>query len=348
MSSRATIAKTVLIVVAMAVGFYLLWRLRQVVGALAISAFLAIVLGPAVDWLQRLKLPRGIAILAVYVLILLGVAGAGLLVVPPIVDEGNAFVSTVPGYVNDLRDSQVIRDYDDRYQITDTLLRQAETLPSRLGDALGALQSVTVGVFSALLSLVTILVITLFLLLDGRRIVDFLLRQFGPEHEPLARKVAGEIYTAVGRYAVGAFSIALLGGLATFIVLSILGVPFAVPLAVLTAFLSLIPLVGATIAGAVIAFVTLFQDFPRDLIVWVVFLLVYQQLENHVLQPFVHKRTVALAPLLVIVAVLAGATLLGVLGALLAIPVAAALQILVRNYWAHSKAGSAHPEAAGA
>ena len=131
----------------------------------------------------------------------------------------------------------------------------------------------------------------------------------------------------------GAFALALVAGTITFVVLTALGVPFAVPLAVLMAFLDLIPLVGAPVAGTIIALITAFQDFPTTLIVWSIFFLTYQQLENNVLQPFVYKRTVSLAPLLVIIAVLIGATLLGVLGALLAIPVAAAVQILVKDFW---------------
>ena len=122
-------------------------------------------------------------------------------------------------------------------------------------------------------------------------------------------------------------------GVSTYIVLSILGVPFAVPLAVLMAFFGLIPLVGSTIGGVLVAVVTLFADFPGDLIIWVVFVVVYQQLETNVLQPFVYRRTVNLHPLAVITAILIGSSLLGVLGALVAIPIAAAVQIALKDVW---------------
>jgi predicted PurR-regulated permease PerM len=132
---------------------------------------------------------------------------------------------------------------------------------------------------------------------------------------------------------VGNLAISAIAGAGTWIVLSLLNVPFAVPLAVLMAFFDLIPLVGATIAGIVIGVVSATHNFPGDPIVWLIYLIVYQQIENNVLQPVIYRRTVQLHPLLVIVAVLIGASLLGVLGALVAIPVAGAVQIVARDWW---------------
>src|SRR6201999_193871 len=138
---------------------------------------------------------------------------------------------------------------------------------------------------------------------------------------------------AVGGYVAGALFIAVIAGIATYIMLTILGVPFRAPLAVIAGLFSLIPLVGATIAAVLIGLVTLFEDFPTDTIIWAIWAIVYQQFENHVIQPQVQKRTVHVHPFLTIVAVLFGATLLGVFGALVAIPVAASIQILLREYW---------------
>jgi predicted PurR-regulated permease PerM len=138
----------------------------------------------------------------------------------------------------------------------------------------------------------------------------------------------------VSGYVAGNLMISLVAGTTTYVTLAILGVPFAVPLAVLMAFLDLIPLVGATIGGVLVGLVTLFNNFPTSTIVWVVVFLVYQQVENNLLQPVVYRRTVDVHPLLVIVAILIGAGLLGVLGALVAIPIAAAVQIVAREEWA--------------
>jgi predicted PurR-regulated permease PerM len=157
---------------------------------------------------------------------------------------------------------------------------------------------------------------------------------------PRVREIANDVYRSVGGYVVGAVSIALIAGLATYVMLTILAVPFAVPLAVLAAFFSLIPLVGATIAGVIIAIVAaLGGNWPTDPIIWTVFFIVYQQIENNVIQPQIFRRTVALHPLLVISALLTGASLLGIVGALLAIPIAGAIQIVVKDWWRMRKAG---------
>jgi predicted PurR-regulated permease PerM len=145
------------------------------------------------------------------------------------------------------------------------------------------------------------------------------------------------VSSAVAGYVAGALTIAFIAGTLTFIVLSILGVPFAGPLAVLAGFASLIPLVGATIAAVLIGIVTLFNDFPTDTIVWTVWAIVYQQLENNLVQPQIQKRTVDVQPFVVLTAVLFGSALLGVIGALVAIPVAASIQITIREWWAWRK-----------
>ena len=200
--------------------------------------------------------------------------------------------------------------------------------------------------FSTIIQLVTVLTITFFLLLDGGRIVNFLLAQVRPSHQERVRYIAADIYSATGGYVAGALTLATAAGISTYILLSILDVPFAVPLAVLMAFFDLIPLVGSTIGGVLVALVTLFADFPQDTIVWVVFVVVYQQFENSVLQPLVYRRAVNLHPLAVITAILIGSTLLGVLGALVAIPIAAALQIMLKDIWANRPSAVVDPAGA--
>ena len=332
MSARA-VAKVVLVAALVVAGLFLLFQIRSVIGTVFIAVFIAVALGPAVDFFERHGWKRWLAILSAYLSLLLAVFVIGLLVVPPIVDETNQFVADVPSYIDDLRENETIRDYDEKYQITQKLEESARELPNRLDDALGALQSVTVGVFSTLVQLVTILVIAFFLLLDGKRIVDWIFRELGPARGPRYRRIAEDVYGSVGGYVVGNLLISLIAGTTTFLVLTVLGVPFAVPLAVLMAAFDLIPLVGATIAGLIIGVVAAVDNFPGDLIAWAIFLLLYQQVENNVIQPQVYKRTVQLHPLVVIVGVLIGASLAGVLGALVAIPVAGAGQIIARDWW---------------
>jgi predicted PurR-regulated permease PerM len=337
MSARA-VAKTVLVAAAVVALLYLLYRIRSVVALVFIAIFIAVALGRPVDFFERLGLKRWLAILTTYLAMLAAVVVVGLLVVPPIVNETNRFVTNVPNYVDDLQKNKTIRDYDRKYHVTEKLREGALKLPTKLGDAVGALQTVTVGVFSALVQLITVLVMTFFMLLDGRRAIDWVFRELGPARGPRYRRIADDVYRSVGGYVVGNLFISLLAGLGTWLVLTILGVPFAVPLAVLMAFLDLIPLVGATIAGILIGIVAAIHNFPGDLIVWAIYLIVYQQVENNVVQPFVYRKTVQLHPLVVIVAVLIGASLMGILGALVAIPVAGAIQIFARDWWQLRKA----------
>jgi predicted PurR-regulated permease PerM len=333
-STRA-VAKVILVAVVILGALYLLYQIRSIVKMLFISIFLAVALAPGVDFFQkRIRLPRSLSILLVYLSILGAIFGLGLLIVPPIVNGVNDLVDAVPGYVQDIRNNETLRKYDDKYHVTEKLNEEAKKLPTRLGDAAGALTSVTVGVFSTLFQLVTVLVLTFFFLKDGQRMIGWGLRQLEPGRAERVRAVLSDVNSAVAGYVLGNLLISLIAGGGTYIVLKILDVPFAVPLAVLMAFLDLIPLVGATIGGVVIGIVAAIADFPTALIVWAIYFIVYQQVENNVLQPVIYRRTVALHPLLVLVAVLIGGSQLGVLGALLAIPVAAGIQIVVKDLWA--------------
>jgi predicted PurR-regulated permease PerM len=331
--STRTIVRVFFTLVILVVLLYVLYLVRSVVGLVCIAIFLSVALGPAVDRIKRLKLPRAASILAVFLGMFFAIFLIGLIVVPPIVNEVEAFAGDVPSYIDDIRSNKTLREYDDKYKITKKLEEQAKNLPSKLGQAAGALQAVTVGVFSTVIQLVTVLTITFFLLLDGGRIVNFILAQVRSEHQDRLRQVAADIYSATGGYVAGALALATAAGIGTYIVLSILGVPFAVPLAVLMAFFDLIPLVGSTIGGVLVGVVTVFGDFPGDTIIWVIYVVAYQQVENSVFQPFVYRRAVNLHPLAVITAILVGSTLLGVLGALVAIPIAAAIQIALKDLW---------------
>jgi predicted PurR-regulated permease PerM len=331
--SNATVIRVLLLSAAVAAVLYALWSVRSVLVIGFVAVFLALALGPAVDWFVRHGIPRGLSILLVYLCIVLAIFGIGLLLVPPLVNGVDQLSKDIPGYVDHLRKDATFRRYDDKYHITKSINDQAAKLPSRLGSAASTLQSVTVGVFSAVVELVTVLTMTFFLLLDGHRIMAFLLRLRGPAPSERIERIAEDVYRSTAGYVAGNLIISVCAGVVTWITLTALGVPFAVPLAVLMAFLDLIPLVGATLGGVAIGLVTLTQNFPTATIVWIVVLLVYQQVENNVLQPLIYRRTVDVHPLVVIFSILIGSSLLGVLGALLAIPIAAAVQIVVRELW---------------
>jgi predicted PurR-regulated permease PerM len=342
------IARILLTVAALGALLFVLVQIRGTLLLLGIAVFLAVALGPAVDFFAtRARLPRAAAILVVYLLIVCVFAGVVALVVPPVVNGATGLSRDIPGYIDDLRNNTTIRNFDDKYDVTSKLQSEAQKLPAKLGDAAGALQSIATGVVNTAFKLLTILTMTFFLLLDGKRIASFLITRFGSHREQRLRGVAERIYKSTSGYVAGALTITSINGVLTFTVLTILGVPFAVPLAVLMSFFGLIPLVGATIGGVIILAVTLFTDFPSATIVYGLFLILYQQFENNVLQPFIFKRTVNVPPLAVIVAILAGSSLLGVVGALVAIPLAAAIQIVLREYFAERTISSTEGLAPG-
>jgi predicted PurR-regulated permease PerM len=336
--TNRTVVRVILTAIAIFAALYFLYLIRNVLGMLFIACFLAVALGPIVEWfVRRLHVGRSLAILITYLLLLGSVVGIGLLVVPPIVTGVDNFTHDVPGYVDDLRNSHTFRQYDNKYKITPKLEEQARKLPTHISDAVSGLRAVTVGIFGTVVQLVTILVMAFFLLKDGKRIRAFVFRELGPERGERMERISEDVYRAVGGYVAGNVLISVIAGVGAYIVMTILDIPFAVPLAVLVGLFDLIPLVGSTIAGVIVGIVAAVVGFPGKLIVWVIYLIVYQQVENNVIQPVVYKKTVAIHPLIVIVAVLIGGSLLGILGALLAIPIAATVQIVVKEYWQYRR-----------
>ena len=335
MLSVRDIVRIVLTVVCVVITLYLLWLLRKPIGWLLIATFLAVALSPPVNVLAR-RMTRGFAIALTYLGLLAVPILLIALIVPPLISEANDFADNVPKYADDVTEyvqkNDTLRNLNEDYDITTKLEEEAQKLPGRLGGAAGTLRDIGLGIVNSVFALLTILVMTAFLLGSGRGWVDQIISARPEEQRLRLRRSLDNISSAVSGYVAGALTIAFIAGTATFIVLTILGVPFAGPLAVLAGFMSLIPLIGATIAAFIIGVVTVFNDFPTDTIIWVIWAIGYQQIENNLIQPQIQKRTVNVHPLLTIVAVLFGATLLGVLGAIVAIPIAASIQILVREY----------------
>ena len=333
--SARQIVRIVLTVVCVVISLYLIYLLRKPISWILIAAFLAVALSPPVNVLAR-HMRRGFAITIVFLGLLAIPIALIALIVPPLIGEANDFADKVPGYSRDVtkyvKENKRLRELNKDYDITSKLEDEAGKLPDRLGGAAGTLRDVGFGIVNSLFALITILVLTAFLLGSGRTWVDALIRSRPPEQRERLRRSLDNMASAVAGYVAGALLIALIAGVATYIVLTILGVPFRGPLALIAGLFSLIPLVGATIAAVLIGLVTVFEDFPTITIIWTIWAIAYQQFENHLIQPQVQKRTVNVQPFITIVAVLFGATLLGVLGALVAIPIAASIQILLREY----------------
>jgi predicted PurR-regulated permease PerM len=328
--------RVVLIVVLSALAVYLLYRLRQPLGWLVIALFLAVAMSGPVNRLQKF-MPRGAAIALSYLGLFLIPVGLGAILVPSIVGAVNDLADNVPGYVNDIQDyvegNERLRELDEDYQITQKLEEEAKKAPEKLGGAAGTLADVGSSLVSSVFAGVTILILSIFMVSRGRGWVEGFLALQPPDREARLRRAIDNSANAVGAYVAGMLAQATIAGVTTYIVLRILGVPFAGALAVIVFFFDLIPLVGATIAAIFVGLVTVFNDFPVDTIIWAVWAIVYQQVENTVIQPRIQARAVNVQPFVVLVAVLFGSTLFGIAGALLAIPAAAAIQIGIREYW---------------
>lgn len=329
------IARIVLVVISVVGAIGLLWLLRTPLLWLLLAALTALALSAPVSYLSR-YMKRGLAIAATYLVVLLIPIVLFSLVLPPLINQTVDFVNNIPQYADDttefIQNDKNLQGLQNDFQLGDKLQESARSLTGRLDDAAGILKDIGVGAANSIFALVTILILAAFMLGSGERWTAAMIARQPAARRPAIRRAARRIATSVSNYVGGVLAIAAVAGLTTFILLSILGVPFAGPLAILVAAVDLIPMIGATLGAIVVAVVTLFTDFPTATIVWVIWAILYQQLENNLVQPQVQQRAVDLHPFTVIVAVLFGSTLLGVLGALVAIPLTASLMIAYQEY----------------
>ena len=321
-----------------------LWVTRDVLIWVAIAVFLAMALNPPVEALQARGMRRGAAVAVVIISANLVIIAIGALFVPTIVREVNDFANALPGYVDDLTKGRGRLGFLERdYQIVEKVRASIEK--SGVSGVLGlstTAVSVTKSVLSAVVAVVTILFLTLFMLLEGPTWVERIYSLLPQESQPRWRKVGRDVYRTVSGYVTGNLAISFVAGITSTVVMLVLGVPFAVALGLLVAILDLIPLAGATIAAIIVSTVGFLHSITAG-IVLIVFFIIYQQFENQVLQPLVYGRTVQLSPLVVLVAVLMGAKLAGVIGALGAIPVAGAIQVVVIDWLSFRRQRSIQP-----
>jgi predicted PurR-regulated permease PerM len=330
------VVSVLLVILAAAAVLQVAWVTRDVLIWLLIALFLAMALNPAVDWLLDKGIPRrGAAVAIVYVGAVLAIIAISATFIPTLVREVNDFADAVPGYVDDLTAGRGRFGFLEReYQIVDRVRDAIEKsgVTGVLGLSTTAL-SVTKSIVNAIIALITIAFLTLFMLLEGPSWVERAYSLLPERSQPRWRQVGRDIYRTVGGYVTGNLAISVIAGTISTIVLLVLGVQYAVALGLVVALLDLIPLAGATIAAVVVSTVG-FLDSVTVGVILVIFFVLYQQFENHVLQPLVYGRTVQLSPLIVLVSVLLGAKLAGVVGALGAIPIAGTIQVLVLDWLA--------------
>src|SRR5215210_1755353 len=318
--------------------FFLLWQLRSFIGWFVIALFLAAVLNPVVNWLQRRHrlIKRPLAIVLTYVGLVVALLVMVVILLPVLIDQIQGLTTFVAAVAQAPEGpTEYLKGLAQQYGLGWVFERfgdQLRDIRSQLGKAasnfLLSTGDVIVGAAGFVAALVSVLTLTFFLILGSERYLNAGVQLFAEAHRPLVRRLLTQSARAVTGYVGGDLAISVICGVTTFVVLVILGMPYAAALALLVAVLDLIPLVGATLGGALLVIVGLFVA-PWKAVVLLVYIVVYQQAEGSLLQPIVYSRAVHLNGLVILIALLVGGQLLGIPGALLAIPVAEIIRILI-------------------
>jgi predicted PurR-regulated permease PerM len=356
--SRSIPLRTILAAVAVVAAAYLagklIYRLREVLLLILVAGFVAIILNPAVVALQRWKIPRrGWAVAVVTLWGLLFFIGLAVAFGYPLANGFAHLAHTLPSYVNQAeRGTGPIGHLVRKYHVATWVQHNVPKLLT-VGRGL-AKPALTLGkgAFSLLLSLATIFVLVLLLLLEGPKLRSGMLRAMPPSRAERLSRLAHEVNRSVTGYMLGNSLTSLIAGIVVLVTLLVLRVPFPFLWALWVALVDFLPMVGGALAGIPTVLFAAGHSLTAGLITLVVFL-AYTQIENHVLNPVVMSRTVRVNPLLVLVSILVGASIGswiggifgGFVAALLAIPTAGAIQVVVREIW--EATAPAHPDAAG-
>jgi len=321
------------LVIGTVVGLDLLWHLKRIIGLLVIAAFFAIVLNPAVNRVQRLRVKRGLAIFLVFLTGLGLFGGMTYAFVHPVYRAATHFADNVPHFVDQAqRGEGRVGRLVKRYKVEKFVKEQTPKIRAQVNQAASRAVDVARTVLAGVVGFITVLVLCFLMLLEGPEMVGSLLNVFPERSRERVARVGRDVGSAVTGYVFGNVLISIVAGTVAFVTLIILRVPFAFVLALWVGFADLLPLVGATVGAVPTTIVAFLHSTPAGIATLVMFI-IYQQFENHVLQQMVMSRTVNLNPLWVLLSVLVGVELAGLVGALLAIPAAGAVQVIARDIW---------------
>jgi predicted PurR-regulated permease PerM len=317
-----------------------LYSIRGILVQVLVALFITVSLEPAVHWLTRRGVRRGLAVTLIFAVAFGALFGFLISVIPSLVSQGRQLIDDLPGYLDELQArSAQFRRLNDRFNLSSQLQGIIGSVPGRIGS--GVL-GFTGRLFGALFSTLTVLVFTAYFMAGLPRLRNGLVWLFPAERRPRVKRVVDLVVDKVGGYMIGNIIISIVAGIASYVAFRVLGVPFAVPLAVLVAVFDLIPMIGATLGAVTGVLVALFTGplWPTTVLV-AAFFVAYQQVENYLIAPRVLRTTVDIGASAVLLAGLIGATLLGLVGALMAIPVAAALNVLLNERLAAREAAAA-------
>ncbi len=310
--------------------FRALGQLTAVITLLVVAFFLTLALNPLVEALNSRGLRRPLSVGIVFGGLVAVFTALGFVVVPPVAQQGGLLADNAPKYLDNLLSNRIIQDIDSHYHVLEKFQVEFEKLVTNgdfmsgvFGGVLGAGKALASGFFAFL----TVLVLTLYFLSSLPKVKVAAYGLVPRSRRPRFTSLSEEIMRRVGSYAIGQVAVATINAVFSWVMMSIVGIRYAAVLSVVVGFLGLIPMVGASLGAAIVSLVALFDD-PTKAAIALVYYVVYQQLENYVVAPRIMQRTISVPGAVTVIAALAGGTLLGVLGALLAIPVAAGLLLI--------------------
>jgi predicted PurR-regulated permease PerM len=330
-----SLAKAVFVVVAVLFFMSFLYKIRSALSLLVVAGFLALALNPPVSYIAK-KIPGGSRALATgiaYLIVVITLGAFAYSTVPPLVRETRNLVTTIPERVDDFKRSSqggAVADFIERYNIDDEANELVESITSNLGGSGGTVLRSVGTVTGGIVSILTVLVITFLMLVEGPIWMDLLWAYTPEKQRERNKQLASQMYKVVTGYVNGQLLVALIAGISSLVMMLIVGLPNPIALAGLVTIFGLLPLIGATLGSVLITIIAAFQSV-QIAIVMLLFFIIYQQVENNIIQPYVQSRTLDMSPLLIFVAAILGFNAAGLLGGFIAIPVAGAIREVIKD-----------------
>ena len=323
--SSLTLFKIILIIAAL----LLVYFIRDAILIIFVSFILASAFTPWLDWMQKHKIPRALGVLIIYLCLFSIIFGAAYLIIPPIVTEINELTKSFPAYYEKLSSNwQSFQTFSESHQWSKNVQSSLEGIQSSLGLAAGNIFTTIFSFFGGIFSFFIILVLTFYMAIDDQGIKKAIRSILPINYQPYSMHLLNRVQEKIGMWLRGQILLSLIIFAVSWIALSILGIKYALVLAVFAGVTEIIPVLGPFI-GAVPAVFVAFTQSPLLGIITIVLYLVIQQAENYFLVPKVMQRAVGLNPIVIIIAMMIGAKLAGILGVLLAIPVATAIGVII-------------------
>jgi predicted PurR-regulated permease PerM len=331
--STGTVIRITLTVAGVGVLLYGLYLVRSILVLVLVAAFLAIGLDPLVRALTRWRLKRGQAVAVVFIAVVLFIGGFVASITPPLVRQTQNLATRIPEFASELSTrSERFQDLDRQYDISERLRSAVNNVPALAAGSLGGALGVARSVGRAIFSVVTVIILTIYFLLDLPKLIAGATKLVAKSRRTRMQDHANVVFERISGYLLGNIGVSVVAGVVSFIALTALRIPYALPLAMWVAIADLIPMVGASLGAIPAVIVAFFSGFWPG-IGTLIFFAIYQQVENYFVAPRVMKRAVDISAAAVILAALIGGTLLGFVGALLAIPVAASIKVLTQEIW---------------